>query len=56
MQVELSEIPFTGALQGEAIPPRRDCEPLITQLEDPAYCGEMKASGSCKFQDTIHQA
>ncbi len=46
MQVELSEIPFTGALKGEAIPPRRDCEPLITQLEDPAYCGEMKASGS----------
>ena len=22
------------------------CESLITQLEDPAYCGEMKASGS----------
>ena len=24
------------------------CEPLITQ--------QMKASGACKFQDTIHQA
>jgi hypothetical protein len=50
MLVELSEIPFTGAFKGEGIPPSRDCEPLITQLEDPAYCGEMKASGSCKIQ------
>ncbi len=39
MQVELSEIPSSGALKGEAIRQRAvaDCEPLITQ--------QMKASG-----------
>ncbi len=56
MQVEHSEIPLTGVFKGEAIV--NYCEPLIiplltgqAQLEDPAYCGEMKASGSCKIQD-----
>ena len=44
MQVELSEIPPSGALKGEAIVCY--CEPLITQLEDLAQSGEMKASGS----------
>jgi len=44
MQVELSEIPLTGAFKGESIV--YYCKPLITQLEDPAYCGEMKASSS----------
>jgi hypothetical protein len=44
MQVELSEIPPSGAFKGEVIV--NYYEPLITQLEDPAQSGEMEASGS----------